>query len=138
MVVASDLMEKDFLRIEKDSVLSQAIGKMVSSKKPVALVFDNNAFAGLISIKILARKTISNPSETKISSLAEAMPALEETMPIEKIADLLFSSDARVLPVIKNNAVIGVVSLVSVAKAIASMPAIKKFHCPGLSGMPLS
>jgi CBS domain-containing protein len=126
MVVASDLMEKDFLKIEKDSVLSQTIGKMVSSKKPVALVFDNDVLAGLVSIKIIARRTISNPVETKIGSLVETMPLLEETTPIEEIADLLFSSDSRVLPVVKNKFVIGVVSLVSVAKQIASMPAIKK------------
>ncbi|MDD5148108.1 MAG: CBS domain-containing protein [Candidatus ainarchaeum sp.] len=126
MVSAADLMQKDFLAVEKDSSLSRVIGKMVSSKKSVAIVLDNYSFAGIVSIRSIAGKNISNPAEVKIGAFAQAVPVLEPEMQIEKIADLFFSANVRILPVVKNNSVLGVVSVVSVAKQIASIPEIKK------------
>ena len=97
MVSAADLMQKDFLKVEKDSVLSQVFGKMISSKKTVAIVMDKNNFAGLISIKGFLRKKISNPSEAKTGTFLEAVPSLEASTP-ERLRYLTGGRSLRPMP----------------------------------------
>ncbi|HLD58414.1 MAG TPA: CBS domain-containing protein [archaeon] len=125
-ITAVDLLEKNFLRVEKDSSISQLIGKMISSKQGSALVFQGDSFLGLVSKRELARKKIVNASKIKVASVLEAAPVLSSDTEIEKIAELMFSSGARVLPVSKNNEIIGIVSALSVVNQINSFPEIKK------------
>lgn len=121
---ARQLMHKDFVRLGRENTVGQFIGRLKSSRRAWAVVVnDDNTYYGIASKKHLLKSKL-NPGKTKLESISQTLPTLSETDSIQRIAELLFTSDSRMLAVTKKERVVGTVS---VAEVIGKMAEIRAF-----------
>jgi predicted transcriptional regulator/ribosome-associated translation inhibitor RaiA len=106
-----EIMEKDFLKIGADDRVSKLLGLLNAAKKYHAVVFDSSdAYLGITSTSGLLRRQ-ADLSQMKVRSVTdENRPMLSREMSLMKAAELMYVSDSRVLPVVENGNVYGVVS----------------------------
>jgi len=126
VVVAKDLVSKDFIKAELSETVSKLIGKFKQKKGSHAVVFDKKKYVGVIS-KIFLLKSRIDPSKMKISNIVKRrsraktnffVPVLSLDSGLKDIAKLMFSSDVKILPVFDKGKFLGVVNIVDVLKSI--------------------
>lgn len=122
---ARDLIETDFLSIDKSEPLSKLIGKVSSSGKDTALVFDGKSFQGIVSKRELARKNI-NINVERVESVCEKIRPFSPDTSIFDLAETMYSTGARVLPVVNEGKIIGTVSSISIIKKIPLFAELKQ------------
>ncbi len=108
-IKAKDIMNKDFLKIDKEEVISKLIGKLIRYKKDEAVIFDKDRFFG-ITRKYYLIKSKLDPTKAKISTVTFKPPVVEEDTDLMTIAELLLGSDPTALPVIKKDKVLGLIT----------------------------
>lgn len=117
-MIAKDVMKKDFISIDKEDTISKLIGKFKVSKKTEAVVLDKKRYAG-IACKRKMLKPRMKVGEEKIKRIMASPAVLEGKETLEKAAQLLYASDAHMLPVVKKGIVQGVVYALDVLKNLA-------------------
>ncbi|MEW5955758.1 MAG: CBS domain-containing protein [Candidatus Micrarchaeota archaeon] len=123
-MAASDLMEETTV-VEAGTEVAKAIA--LAAKEPnilhFAVVENNGAYAGMVDDRVL-RDFTGEPS-VKVGKLAAHPQTVAPDTSHEEVIAHFLNSDAKVLPVLKNNRVIGVVTRWGALKAIAASDVIK-------------
>ena len=108
-IQVTEIMDTDYYMVRPDSTLSEAIGIMMKHKEfELPVVAENGILKGLLSYGSIAKagRIIMNE---KVESLQLNVPKLTVTDNLERAAELLLSSDHRILPVTKSRKVQGVI-----------------------------
>ena len=121
----SELMKKEFVVLDKNATIAEFLGKIREEKARDAVVLDKEKFFGMTSKRLLIRSRF-DPHQMKISKITEHCPCLKGDEDIVEIARLMFTADRQVLPVIKNDKVIGIVKAIDVIEQIKNMPELSK------------
>ncbi len=108
MIAAKDVMATDFISIGSNSTLAELIGQFRKKNETTAIVFEGKRYVGVATKKLLLTSRIDLGS-TKVKKCIKKVPLLYEDSSFDEIARLLFTADVRMLPVIKDDKVIGVV-----------------------------
>jgi len=131
-IIAADLLETNFLRVDENEPISKFIGRIASAGKDTALVFDGKNFLGIVSKRQIARRSV-NVSKAKVSNVLESAPILSLNDSIFSIAESMYSSGARILPVEENGKVSGIVSSVSVIRQIKNFPELRNLKAKDIA-----
>ncbi|MEM0117935.1 MAG: CBS domain-containing protein [Conexivisphaerales archaeon] len=97
--------------VDADDTLSVAIGKLKESGQKALVVVEGSdpSYAGILTERAVAR-TLLDPSKTKVRSVYQRVPAVNEDSPSQKVAKLMVQYDTRVVPVIRGNKVTGIIN----------------------------
>ncbi len=109
-MLARELCHNNFIKAgENDSAASLA-GQFLEKNQNHALVFaEDDSYLGVITKEGFLKKHV-DLAALKLKSLIKGKPVLYGDDSLSKIAELMFSSEARVLPVFENKKMIGVVT----------------------------
>lgn len=139
MLLAKDLMTKDYISVDVKNTVSEYIGKVNSRKKSFALVFDGKKYLGIVSKNWLLTSRI-DASVMKLSNILKHrskskipffVPKLSKETPFDEICRLMATSDVNELPVLEKDKVVGVVE--SEALLSELKPLYKKVKCSEIS-----
>lgn len=123
-MAVSDLMEETTV-VEAGTDVAKAIS--LAAKEPnilhFAVVENNGAYAGMVDDRVL-RDFTGEPS-VKVGKLVAHPQTVEPSTSDEEVIAYFLNSDSKVLPVLKNNQVIGVVTRWGALKAVAASDVIK-------------
>lgn len=112
--------------LTSDTLVIDAIKTLAEKEVGALLVLENNKLAGIFSERDYTRKVIlndRNSSETKISEIMTGLTDLKCVSPSQSIDECLVIMSKyhiRHLPVVKDNEVIGMLSIMDVVKNIIS------------------
>lgn len=114
-VSARDLAHDSFVKARSNEPVSSLIGRFLKTKQNHALIFDDSdSYVGVTSKEALLKKHVDF-SSLKISSIIQNKPVLFADDSLSKIAELMYSTETRVLPVFDKHAFLGVVTAKDVA-----------------------
>ncbi|NYZ75285.1 CBS domain-containing protein [Candidatus Micrarchaeota archaeon] len=123
-MAVSDLMEETTV-VEAGTDVAKAIS--LAAKEPnilhFAVVENNGAYAGMVDDRVL-RDFTGEPS-VKVGKLVAHPQTVEPSTSDEEVIAYFLNSDSKVLPVLKNKQVIGVVTRWGALKAVAASDVIK-------------
>jgi len=113
----SEIIKKNFVKVESEDWLSHAIGQLTLKKQSEALVFQKNKFLGILDKRKFIRIR-QDPSKTKIRGLVTKVPKLTPSTSFTEAARLLNTADMHCLPVMKGAQVIGICHFADVLKKL--------------------
>ena len=107
-----DIMTKKFISINPEANLTKLISLIEKYHFRQILVCVRKKLKGIVYTKELAKKRISNPERTKVSSIMNfPPPTLSPESKINEAAKLILKTGLRALPVIENKKLVGIVSM---------------------------
>ena len=127
MVIAQDLLQRKYISVDVNDTISILLGKLRRARTHAAVVFRNGKYLGVITKRFLINSRME-PKKMKVGNIVKHrsksksafyVPTLQESTPLVKICRYMATSDSHILPVIKNNKVLGVVHAMDVLKHIA-------------------
>ena len=99
------LIEKDFVKVEPDTKISEIVGKMINGKDAVA-VCNENDFIGIISASDIIDRDY--PIETKAKTLARKnIPKIEVDIDFAKAARLFADNNVKAIPFFSEDKLMG-------------------------------
>lgn len=108
-ITVLEIMDTDYQMVKPDSSLSEAIGVMLKHKQyELPVVASNGMLQGLLSYYSLAKAGRMTMNE-KVDGLQLNIPKMTAQDTVSRAAELLLSSDHRLLPVTRNRKVVGVI-----------------------------
>jgi CBS domain-containing protein/ribosome-associated translation inhibitor RaiA len=126
MVSAGELMNKDFLKVEKTDTIANVIGKLIQKDVRTAVVFWNKEYFGIIDRDLLVQSKITKAQE--VGDFVMSPPVVRESEDMLKCAELMYGSYPCVLIVKRGNEVIGIVSAKDIIKLITNIPELRKMR----------
>lgn len=109
-VLARDLCHNNFIKARENDSAASLAGKFLEKNQNHALVFaEDDSYLGVITKEGFLKKHV-DLNAIKLKSLIKGKPVLYGDDSLSKIAELMFSSEARVLPVFENRKLLGVVT----------------------------
>lgn len=142
MTTAQDLLQKNYPTVDVKDTIAQLKATFKKIKHHSALVFDGKKYLGVVSKRFLLNSRI-DPTNMKVGNIIKKrsksktqfyVPTLEPETDLRKICKLMATSDSHILPVMKKNQVIGIVTIKDVLTAIADE--YKNATCEELSNKP--
>jgi CBS domain-containing protein len=113
------ILSHSYVRVDANEPFSQLIGRLVESGQTEALVFNGETYAGMFAHYLLP-KPRTNSNEMKVKSVTAPAPVLQTDDDISTAAQRMFESGKTVLPVLKNDALVGVITIGAVLKHLRS------------------
>ncbi|MEM4598772.1 MAG: CBS domain-containing protein [Candidatus Diapherotrites archaeon] len=111
MVKASELILKDVAKVDADAKISEAFSVMLKRGESTLAVFSGDAFLGLLTPREFLRRKRIYP-ELKVKTIVESkVPFLSEEDDLRRIAEQMYQSGARLLPVMSSGKIIGFVHI---------------------------
>jgi len=108
-ISVTEIMDTEYQQVRPESTLSEAIGIMRKHKQyELPVVANNGILRGLLSYSSLAKAGRITMNE-KVEGLQLNVPKITLNDNLARAAELLLSSDHRLLPVTKNRKVQGVI-----------------------------
>lgn len=136
-IPVSEIMDTNYHMVRPDSTLSEAIGIMMKHKEfELPVVADNGILKGLLSYSSLARAGRVTMNE-KVEGLQLNIPKLTPLDSLERAAELMLSSDHRVLPVTKSRKIVGVVRRWKIIELAADFETWKKMKASEIMHKPV-
>ncbi len=118
-------MDDDFDSVSPEDELVDLLSLMRSLKLHEIPVVEGGKFQGMVSYgTIMKRKNLS--LETKARTLMDNVPTISLDTPLTEVAEHMMSSNARQLPVIKGNRVIGIISRADLVKWVSTIRHLKE------------
>lgn len=109
-LLARELCHNSFIRAHENDSAASLAGQFLERKENHALVFaEDDSYLGVITKEGFLKKHV-DLAAVKVKSLVKGKPVLYGDDSLSKIAELMFSSEARVLPVFDDKKMIGVVT----------------------------
>jgi len=101
----------EIVTVREDDSLSVAIGKLKESGQKALIVLrgEDSEYAGILTERAIAR-TLLDPTTAKVKAVYQRVPAVDENSTMQKIAKMMVQYDTRVLPVLNNGKVVGIVT----------------------------
>lgn len=117
-----NLINKNFVALQKEMPLSQFISELKKTGLETALVFDNKKFLGVTDKKKFF-KSSTDFSKLQIDHFLVSVPILSEDTSLSNAVRLMFDSDSRTLPVNdkKTGKIIGVLNAIDIIRELGSL-----------------
>jgi CBS domain-containing protein len=115
---------REVFSISPDSTLYEALKELADKNVGALLVLESEKMVGIISERDYARKVVLQGKSSRNTTVREVMTpgviavGINET--IENCMDLMTRNKIRHLPVVKDGAVAGIISIGDIVKAIIS------------------
>ena len=117
---AIELATMDFVKIDGDEPITRLISLLSRTNKDAAVVVDKSGkYMGITYDYYLHRVNIDT-SKAKVKNVVVTAPTLNEHDTLEQIASYFYSSNTRILPIVKREKITGVVELKNFIKNIAN------------------
>ncbi len=124
-MVNKRLIKKRYISVDISDSISTLIGKLKQNNAKTALVFDKNNFKGIADTHQLIRTKI-DPNEAKVKKIIKHIPSLSGEEDIKETVRLMYTGETRILPVIKEEQVIGIVHSKDIIQELAKTKHSKK------------
>jgi predicted transcriptional regulator len=123
---AKALMKTDFVAVNQDETLTSLIGRLKQTKQKAAVVTDaEGKYLGMTKKSFLHRLKIDT-SKAKVKSVCWNCPSAGESDSLETVAGLMYNSDSRLLPVTREDKVLGVVDAKALIANLNDWPQAKE------------
>jgi len=120
----SELMRTDFETVGPEDSLEDILSIMRSTKAHDIPVVDGNNYLGMVSYgTIMKRKNVS--LETKAKSVMSNYPTIHKATPLTTVGEYMVISNARELPVMNGNRIIGTISRMSLTRMVSKIKGIR-------------
>lgn len=134
-IVAMDLASQDFISAKDSDSLSQLAGIFLKKNQNHALVFDaQGAYLGTTTKGMLLKKHVDFQN-VKLKSVVQSTPTLFADDSLNEIAQLMFNSEARVLPVFANKKLAGAVWASDVVKEVERLESARQLRVSDVASM---
>ncbi|MBN2422159.1 CBS domain-containing protein [Candidatus Woesearchaeota archaeon] len=107
--------KKDFRTISENETISKAVSLFKKEKRSLVVKDKNGTYSGILTEKDVLRSATSVES-TKVDSLKINAPKISEETSLSKCARLMIENDILVLPVFRNQEIIGVIEDIHILK----------------------
>ncbi|MFT4282923.1 MAG: CBS domain-containing protein [Candidatus Woesearchaeota archaeon] len=101
-----DIINRNFEEIDGEENVTKVSNKLTDSKD-VLVVKEDSKYKGVITYKDLVRNNVK--SETKVKNIARNSPTIKRNEDLLRVTTLMMSSSLFHLPVVENNAVLGII-----------------------------
>ncbi len=109
-ILARELCHNNFIKARENDSAASLAGQFLEKGENHALIFaENDSYVGVITKEGFLKKHV-DLTAIKLKSLVKGKPVLYGDESLSKIAELMFSSEARVLPVFEDRKLLGVVT----------------------------
>ena len=112
----SDILSTEFTEFDIGTPLSKVAGAFENQELEAVVVIDGDEYRGVVSRRQLASS--SNQPSAKVGSQVQHVPTVDRTEDVREVARLMIGSDAKTLPVLNNNRIVGVVTGDAVLEAV--------------------
>jgi CBS domain-containing protein len=112
----SAILSKDFTEFDVGTPLSKVAGAFEDQELDAVVVTDGPEYRGLVSRRQLASST--NQPSAKVGSQVQHVPTVDRLEDVREVARLMIGSDAKTLPVLDEERVVGVVTADAVLEAV--------------------
>ena len=130
-VSMNDLISSEFETVSNDAPISKLLAALKKTEGLPAIVMDGGDYKGLASVSSLLRNV--DISKTKVSSILRTAPTLVPSHSVDDAVRLMRDADVRVLPVLENNKVTGVVPIRALLKVLSKSPIFKDVKAKDLA-----
>ena len=127
MATVREVMQKNFVKIDAEMPITQALAKLAEADERYGLVFDQKqkkAFRGLLDRVLLIKAKLS--PEAKAKSFASFPPTVTPETSLLDAVRLMYQYYPCLLPVEEKGKIIGVVRARDLLPAFISLPGISK------------
>jgi len=133
----NEIMDVEYQMVRPESTLSEAIGIMLKYKQfELPVVAKNGILKGLLSYNSMAKAGRITIHE-KVDGLQLNIPKLTIQDTVSRAAELLLSSDLRLLPVTKNRKVQGVVRRWSIIELVSDLETWQRLKITDIMHQPV-
>lgn len=126
MIQVSEIMSRNVLTIDLSETVINAAKIMAEKKRGGLVVVDKHKPVGVITESDLVRKVISknlDSNQMKVSDLLDReLISISPNVTLYDAANLMVKNKIRRLPVIQDGKLIGIVTILDLAKHIANYP----------------
>jgi CBS domain-containing protein len=112
----SAILSTDFTEFDVGTPLSKVAGAFEDQELDAVVVTDGPEYRGLVSRRQLASST--NQPSAKVGSQVQHVPTVDRLEDVREVARLMIGSDAKTLPVLDEERVVGVVTADAVLEAV--------------------
>jgi CBS domain-containing protein len=112
----SEILSTKFTEFDTGSPLSKVAGAFENQELDAVVVTDGDEYRGVVSRRQLASS--SNQPSAKVGSQAQHVPTVGRTADVREVAQLMIGSDAKTLPVMDDDRLVGVVTADAVLDAV--------------------
>ncbi len=112
----TEILSTKFTEFDIGTPLSKVAGAFENQELDAVIVTDGDEYRGVVSRRQLASS--SNQPSAKVGSQVQHVPAVERTEDVREVARLMIGSDAKTLPVLDDDGVVGVVTGDAVLEAV--------------------
>ena len=113
---------RSIISVTPDAIVIEALKIMSDRNIGSVLVMDGPTYVGLLTERDYARKVIlkgRNSSDVRVKDImSTGLPSIEPETSIEICMKLMSDNNLRYLPVFEKNAVVGIISINDVIKAV--------------------
>src|SRR6056297_245805 len=113
---SSEILSTKFTEFDVGTPLSKVAGAFENQELDAVVVTDGEEYRGVVSRRQLASS--SNQPSAKVGSQVQHVPPVDRTEDVREVARLMVGSDARTLPVLDDDRVVGVVTGDAVLEAV--------------------
>jgi CBS domain-containing protein len=114
----SEIHSTKFTEFDIGTPLSKVAGAFENQELDAIVVTDGDEYRGVVSRRQLASS--SNQPSAKVGSQAQHVPTVDRTEDVREVARLMIGSDAKTLPVLDDDRIIGIVTADAVLEAVRS------------------
>ena len=112
----SEIASTQFTEFDIGTPLSKVAGAFENQELDAVVVTDGEEYRGVVSRRQLASS--SNQPSAKVGSQVQHVPTVDRTEDVRDVARLMIGSDAKTLPVLDDERVVGVVTADAVLRAV--------------------
>jgi len=112
----SEILSTKFTEFDIGTPLSKVAGAFENQELDAVVVTDGDEYRGIVSRRQLASS--SNQPSAKVGSQVQHVPTVDRTEDVREVARLMIGSDAKTLPILDENRVVGVVAGDAVLEAV--------------------
>lgn len=113
---------RSIISVPPQAIVIEALKIMSDRNIGSVLVMDGTTYVGLLTERDYARKVILKgkaSSDVRVTEImSTGLPAIEPETSIEHCMELMSENNLRYLPIFENGAVIGIISINDVIKAV--------------------
>jgi CBS domain-containing protein len=104
----SEILSTKFTEFDIGTPLSKVAGAFENQELDAVVVTDGDDYRGIVTRRQLASS--SNQPSAKVGSQVQHVPTVDRTENVREVARLMIGSDAKTLPVLDDDRVVGVVT----------------------------
>lgn len=132
-----DIMSKDLVYVTPEDNLSKVLSLIDKDCLREILILDKGRLRGILYSKDIAKRSIADPTKTKVSSVMNfPPPSLSREDAMEDAAKMIFKTGLRSLPVTDGEEVVGILSTRDIVRQAAKMQQFKKTAAESVMSYP--